>query len=313
MDKHTLFGLLLILAIVFGYSAYNNAKVQKAKQQQMEEYAEQMAQVQEKDSATVTITMDSIGGQTDNCFSPSAATIADSLNNPIAAGNDHIVETNLARYTFSAMGGFLKKIEFKDIYSYTPKDSAKKNLILFDGTDNYVNIDLTLKDHKIVKTKDLHFVSSLDDTLIITEDGEQLSLRAYPMKNVANAAGENISAVDSSSYIEYLYTFNPDDFRFGFKVNFVNMANYLYANSNSYSIDWISHMNSVEKNYEYERDITTIYYMDNTDEVDNLEERKNDSKEFTSQLKWIGFKQQFFTSVLIADSHNFDSGNLEVV
>ena len=308
MDKNTIFGLLIILAILFGYSAYNNSKVQKAKKQQMEELAEQMAQ----DSTTITIKTDSVAGNTNDDFTAMPAPQADHNFATAQAAADYFVETNLARYTFSSIGGYIKKIEFKDIYAYTPKDSAKKNLVLFDGNDNSLNLNLTLKNQKTIKTKDLLFVSEVIDTLIVTEKGEQLVLRAHPVKTETGENGAAVSKTDSGSYIEYVYTFNPDDFRFGFRVNLVNMSQYLYANSSSFSIDWEAALNNVEKNYEYERDITTIYYMDNTDDVDNLEERKPDKKEFASELKWVGFKQQFFTSVLIADSANFSSGFLKV-
>ena len=310
MDKNTLLGLLIILAILFGYSAYNNSKVQKAKQQQMEELAEQMAQQEKQDSTTITIKMDSVGGKTDNAFSPVPQVQQPDITK--ASHTDYYAETNLAKYTFSAQGGYLKKIEFKDIYAYTPKDSAKKNLILFDGENHCFNLNLTLKNQNTVNTKDFLFESESNDTLIVTEIGEQLVLRAHPVKSVTDETGVQTQSPDSASYIEYVYTFDPDNFRFSFRVNMVNMSQYLYSNSNSISMNWAAKLNNVEKNYEYERDITTIYYMDNTNKVDNLEERKPDKEEFATELKWVGFKQQFFTSVLIADSTNFNSGFLKV-
>ena len=67
-----------------------------------------------------------------------------------------------------------------------------------------------------------------------------------------------------------------------------------------------------EHNYQIERDMSTVYYMDNVDDVDNLDERKSDKKDFSSPLKWVGFKQQFFTSTLIAQSGEFSTAALEV-
>ena len=52
--------------------------------------------------------------------------------------------------------------------------------------------------------------------------------------------------------------------------------------------------------------------MDNSDEVDNLDERKPEKKDFTSPLKWISFKQQFFTTCLVTKDAPFTSGTLEV-
>jgi len=51
--------------------------------------------------------------------------------------------------------------------------------------------------------------------------------------------------------------------------------------------------------------------MDNLDKVDHLSEQNNERKNFSS-LKWIAYRQQFFTSIIIADSLNFSSGDLSV-
>ena len=290
MNKSTLFGLFLILLVLFGFSAYNTSKMQKAREQAAAEAAEQAA----RDSSTVAMPTDTLANENqenDNLF---AATSTDSLTTQTEP-NDFVVETNLARYVFSSRGGFIKKLEFKDIYAYAPKDSVKPNLVLVDDNSQAVNIALQLKNQSMLFSKDLLFEVAGDDTLIVTDnEPTEFSLRAYP------------AATDSSSYIEYLYTFTPDDFRFGFKVRFVNMSKYLYPNR-SYTLEWF-----VEQNYEYERDNSTVFYMDNTEDVDNLEERKSDKKEFSSELKWVSFKQQFFTSTLIADDACFQSGNLKV-
>ena len=295
MNKSTLFGLFLILLVLFGFSAYNTSKMQKAREQAAAEAAEQAA----RDSSTVAMPTDTLANENqenDNLF---AATSTDSLTTQTEP-NDFVVETNLARYIFSSRGGFIKKLEFKDIYAYAPKDSVKPNLVLVDDNSQAVNIALQLKNQSMLFSKDLLFEVAGDDTLIVADnEPTEFSLRAYP------------AATDSSSYIEYLYTFTPDDFRFGFKVRFVNMSKYLYPNR-SYTLEWFADLYNVEQNYEYERDNSTVFYMDNTEDVDNLEERKSDKKEFSSELKWVSFKQQFFTSTLIADDACFQSGNLKV-
>lgn len=52
--------------------------------------------------------------------------------------------------------------------------------------------------------------------------------------------------------------------------------------------------------------------MDNLGEVDDLGEKGSDKKTFTTQIKWVAFKQQFFTSVLIAKDGYFEGGELKV-
>ena len=90
------------------------------------------------------------------------------------------------------------------------------------------------------------------------------------------------------------------------------MEPYLYPNRRTFTMLWDAQPKCVEKNYDYEKNITSIYYMDNGDEVDNLDERKADHRDFTSPLKWVSFKQQFFTTCLVTTDKPFTSGTLSV-
>jgi YidC/Oxa1 family membrane protein insertase len=137
--------------------------------------------------------------------------------------------------------------------------------------------------------------------LFIDENNNTLSLKLYPI---------NEGDLDVESYIEYLYTFKNDDYSFGFRINYVNMQNYLYPNTNVFTLQWEALLKNVERNFDYEKNITTIFYMDNLEKVDDMSPTKQEKKDFSSQLKWVSFKQQFFTTVLIADSGYFSSGQL---
>jgi YidC/Oxa1 family membrane protein insertase len=212
-----------------------------------------------------------------------------------------VVETSKAVYRFSKYGGYLSFAHLKDIYCYAPKGEEKPPLILFDGENNAMNIDLMLQNQSIIKTQFCYFTSEQPDTLKIDENNHSLSLKLYPM---------NEGEIDLESYIEYLYTFKNDDYRFGFCINYVNMQNYLYPNSNVFTLQWEAMLKNVERNFDYEKNITTIFYMDNLGKVDDISPTKQEKKDFSSQLKWVSFKQQFFTTVLTADSGFFSSGQL---
>lgn len=309
MDKNTLIGLLLIFGLFLGFSFYTSSKTKKFQEQQQK--AQQEAMAQQMADTTATATLEDVPQAATAEATPAPTPRSNKFSTPdIAQEKDYVVETEKAYYTFAQKGGYIKRVELKDIYRYTPKDSTKLPLVLFDGDDNLMNIKLQCWDYSEINTADYYFLCDLGDTLKLQGDQPQtLSLKLYP--NRIDSTGSACQTLDNDSYIEYLYTFNPNDYRFGFRVNFKNMEKYLYANQHSFTLNWNADLNCVEKNYDYEKNITSIYFMDDLNKVKNLDERKNDKKELT-QLKWVSFKQQFFTSTIIADKESFSSGSLEV-
>jgi len=305
MDKNTVVGLLLIFAIVLGVSFYNSSQQRKVQEQKAQEQivgsniSSDSTEKQKPESSDEMMTNTS---QPAPAYRDSSPLIHQPFYLPDTIANSvYVVETNKAIYYFSKFGGYLKFAQLKDIYAYAPKGEEKPPLILFDGSNTAMNIDLMLQDQTTIKSRSCFFASNQPDTLLLDENNKSLSLKLYPVKN-----GE----IDQSSFIEYLYTFKNDDYSFGFHINYVNMQNYLYPNTSTFTLQWEAMLLNVERNFEYERDITTVYYMDNLNKVNELSKTKQDKKNFGSQLKWVSLKQQFFTTILIADSGYFSSGLL---
>lgn len=312
----------MIFALFMGFSFYTSQKNAKHREQVEKERMEQELKAREDSIANaVAFSMADQQNLNDSSAVATAASQAAETQKKLplyavafqmpadAQDGDFTVETNKAIYTFGRQGGYLKRIEMKEAYKFAPKDSVKPHVVLFDGDANSINIDLMLKNQATVHSKDLTFSSEVKD-LVVTKDSATLSLKVYPAGATQN--GDSAAAPVSDSYIEYLYTFYPDEYHFGYKINFVNMADYLYANNLDYTLDWNAQLSCQERNFQIERDMSTVYYMDNVDDVDNLDERKSDKKDFSSPLKWVGFKQQFFTSTLIAKSGEFSTAALAV-
>jgi len=290
-----------------GFSFYQTHRNQKIREEQEKTMAEQAAnQKQEQETLSLADTV----AQTDTTAVKETKSPAQVFSNPqVSNEDDYVVETDKAIYRFGKKGGCLKSAILKDVYRYTPKGETKQPLELFADGTNEMSIGLMLRDQTEISTKDCYFISDTEDTLKVDGKNNTLILRLYP-----NYKGEAVECgmLDNASYIEYAYSFSNEDYRFGFKIRFVNMEDYLYANKHDYTLVWNAQPECVEKNYEYEKNITSVYYMDNVNEVDNLDERKDDKKDFTSPLKWVSFKQQFFTTCLIVDDEPFQSGTLSV-
>lgn len=309
MDKNTVIGLLLIFALFLGFSFYQTSQVKKRQAAQEAQIAEEMEK--EAEDAANTLSLDALSDTTQTAQTPAVASLTPAQrfsNAQVSDDGDYVVETNKAYYYFSKKGGYLKQIEMKDIYRYTPKGAEKEPLVIYEGGSNQMAVKLMLRDQTEISTADCYFVANVDE-LVVDEKHNQLSLRIYPN---ASADSNQCQVLDNKSYVEYLYTFHPDDYRFDFEINMVNMEKYLYPNRHTFTLQWDAQPKNVEKNYDYEKNITSIYYMDNGDEVGNLDERKPDQRDFTSPLKWVAFKQQFFTTCLVTKDKSFTSGSLSV-
>ena len=309
MDKNTVIGLLLIFALFLGFSFYQTSQVKKQRAAQEAQMAEEMEK--EAEETAKTLSLENVTDTTGASAAPALAKLTPAQrfsNAQVGEDGDYVVETAKAYYRFGKKGGALKQIELKDVYRYTPKGAEKQPLVIYDGGSNNMALKLMLRDQTEISTDECYFVANTDE-LVVDDQHNKLSLRLYPNANPDSA---QCQVLDQSAYIEYLYTFDNNDYRFDYTVNFVNMEPYLYPNRRTFTLEWVAQPKCVEKNYEYEKNITSIYYMDNGDEVANLVERKPDKKDFTSPLKWVSFKQQFFTTCLVTKDKPFASGTLSV-
>ncbi len=308
MDRNTIVGLLLMLALLLGFG-YWNGKQTKENQAQ---------QAQQKEQTTTQNSSDASNSQviTPNAIDTTAKAkqqAASKNNTPFyraEAGNNDSpfveIKTDIATYSIAKQGGYLAAIEYIDIYKSAPKGEEKEKLQLFNGDNNAMNMELLLPNQMRVQTKDCYFFAQ-NGVVQLDENRQQLSMKLVPM-----LATDSGAIPDFNSYIEYIYTFENGSYELDFDIQFKGMEPYLYPNTDAFSLLWDATLLSPERNYEYEKSITTAYYMDNSRKVDHLSETSSDKKEFSSDLKWCSFKQQFFTSVLIADSGYFSSGEIAV-
>jgi len=308
MDKNTIVGLLIMLGLLIGFGLYNSSN-QKTKNQELNKQTteQKIAPVDSTNSPKPTPQDSTAYAQNQNL--PALKTNEEIyFYNPSDSLNQIIVETKIAKYSISKLGGYLSSIEFNDINKYTEKGKPKEKLILFDGKNTNMNIELMLKNQSCILTKNCFFVSDQPQIIKIADGkSQQISLKLYPV-----ISNDTANTKDPNSYLEYIYSFNANDYRVGFNIKLVNMSKYIYPNTQSLTLQWNADLKSVERNFQAEKDLSSVFFMDNLSKVSNLNERKSETKDFTTGLKWVSFKQQFFTSVLIANEGFFTSGRLKV-
>ncbi len=89
------------------------------------------------------------------------------------------------------------------------------------------------------------------------------------------------------------------------------MAPIVQSNNRNLRVDWKQDIKRQEKGRMFEERNSGLYYKFAGGSVENLSEAKNDSEERQAKIRWIAFKNQFFSSVLISkrpfNTADFDS------
>jgi YidC/Oxa1 family membrane protein insertase len=84
------------------------------------------------------------------------------------------------------------------------------------------------------------------------------------------------------------------------------MTDIIPANLNSLDLNWEMYVPQQEKGRQNEDNYTTLKYKFYQGEVDGFKVRSQkgeEENEITTRVKWMAFKDQFFSSVLIADNY----------
>ena len=280
MDKNTLIGFGLIGAVLVGFSILSRPNQEEIAQ--MKRYQDSIAVVQQE--AAKKAEMQAKLSATSEPSIQAADTSALFYNSMQGKESFTTIENAVVKLTFSNKGG--------RIYSATLKDyngQNKEPLVLFNGNDASLNFTFYNKKGAI-DTEDLFFTPvNVSDTTVT-------------MRLVA----------DSASYIDFNYALNNDSYLMNFTIQAVNMRNKLSSSINYVDIDWKQRARQIEKGFKFEERYSTLTYKFSGDDTDELSGAKDVEESIPGRLDWIAFKNQFFSSVFIAEQ-DFEQSELTSV
>lgn len=281
MDKNTITGLILIAAVLIGFtllsrpSAEDIAKQQEQHRRDSIAYAQTLQQenaqidtlVKKEDKANDFFTVQ----QTD-----STASAIDSLQ--VSEQPEQLVtlENEKIKVVFSTKGGKMVSAELKEYKHYNKVDP----LYLFDNDGDF-SLQLINKDRKSLETKNLAF------TPVETQDKYSLIMRY---------------AYTEDQYIDFIYKLAEDDYMMKYDINLVGLQSMLDRNTaDIFQINWKHMMRRQEKSVKNEQRYSHVSYKYIGGDVKELSSDKSEQLEVKEPSKWIAFKNQFFAPILIAD------------
>ena len=117
------------------------------------------------------------------------------------------------------------------------------------------------------------------------------------------------------SSLDFIYTVKPDDYMVQFDIKGTGLNGVLAPSTTALDMVWRQKIRQQEQGIKYENRYTALYYKFLSDDVEQLSESKSEDKKVSGRLKWIAYKDKFFSTVMIADegfeSATFDSKMVE--
>ena len=188
---------------------------------------------------------------------------------------DVVLENDLVKVTLSTRGGRVSQVELK---KYTTEVGPEKaNIQLFrDATDGY-SFRFNTAEQRI-DTRDFNFTPVMEGDTAVT-------MMLQP---------------DSGAEWGIRYALAADGYTVSMNIIQRGMSSILPPNTSSMEFAWHQKMARNELGRTFEERNSAIYYKYIGEGVDELNANKDDSEELTGRLRWVAFKNQFFSSVIIA-------------
>ena len=83
-------------------------------------------------------------------------------------------------------------------------------------------------------------------------------------------------------------------------MNTYNLNDVIASNTNFLTLYWGVDMPQLEKSRDFESRYTGVYYNFSNNDVEHLSLTGDEKVDLPTSVKWVAYKQQFFSSVLIA-------------
>ena len=347
MDKNTILGLLLMGAVIFGFTWLNapdESQVSKSNEEVAKEKSSEMSLVGDSISAkewsNIVAVVKQYGKQTDNGEVALAnenvnLTVAgDVLKGSVACGDtvftvddlkkaaapDSRLITNAALASLrTAVSSFTK---YSNFVKFVSGDSTTVKL-----KNNLLDIDIATKGGMISRVELLNYTAYSNGkngpAVLFENNNNSYSFvlnthtQRYDTKDFYfTPIVENDSTVlmklefEKSVSFGIRYTLPNDSYKVRMEVVQQNMDAIIPTNIANMDFQWSQMVQRHERGEMFEERNSALYYKYLGGDTDYLSETGSDNEDVEDKLKWVAFKDQFFSCVLIADSYFLGTNEL---
>ena len=277
MDRNTVIGFSLIFLILTGYYWYTapspeqQALIQKS-QDSLNRIVLEKEQTQNK--------LDSAKFNQKNANSIAKDSVVKDKTNFAALSTGVAKELSIANknliITINSQGGAVSKVVLSQ---YHRADSTP--LVLLDPIDNHQSWTWTDQNGQTINSANYFWQ-------VVNQTPKSLSLKLK---------------INDSSYVQQDYSLT-DTNMFVVNYNFTihGMNNYIRRGNSDFKLSWNATLNKQERHKKWEDQNTSLVYKMPAEDPENLKITEPATEILKNRLEWFGFKQQYFSSLLINKS-----------
>ena len=306
MDKNTLIGISLCIAIFIGFSLWNRPSEEQLAMQQR--YRDSIAQVQQRqaeaeyqqsrqrdslEKAALALSDTTQAGADSAAVANYKAKFGKFAPAAFGTDKDIVISNNKMIVTLSTKGAMIKSVQLRDFKT----NSGDSLFVVQRNPQNEINLDF-FAGNNAISTKNLFF----------TFDGaaDQQATPNLPCDALFRAY------VDESSWLEFAYKLADDSYILDYTITFHNLDGVVNTNSSYIDLTWNQFLPMLERGNTWEVNNSGIYYKYDGDDVEDLGLTGEYADEkLAGSTKWLAFKGQYFSSILISKS-TFANGQLQI-
>ena len=285
MDKNTWIGFLLIAAIVIGFTWIQRpSKAELAERQRVQDSIN-IARITAEEAQRLSDSLQLVASQTTQTETVSPEQVQERIQAAYgtfanaAQGEERFVtlQNEKVRLTLSTLGGRIKHAE---LLEYKASGDTINPLSLFRGDESAFGLTLITSNNRILQTDNLFF------TPVASDASDKAIMR--------------LQTTSEDAWLDFVYELS-DNYMVHLSIEPHNMQTELAQNINSLELQWRQLIPQQEQGRKFEERYAQLQYMLVGGDIEKLSESKDDNAKENARIKWIGYKDQFFSTVLIAD------------
>ena len=288
MDKRSIFAYILIGLVLITYFNFSQPSAEQIQAQK------ELAEATRREE----LRKDSIVKADEAKFLSQIDDNSSLFYNVLKGENKNVtIQNEKIKVDISTYGGRIASVSLKDY-----EDQNGGNVVIFDSKDK-INVTEANKDLNGSNTINFFFKSNLADRNINTNE-----LFFTPVNATDSSVVMRLDFKKGGRYIDFEYSLLGNSQMVNLNVTAHNMNDII--SGNEANITWKQFIRQLEPGYEFEQRFSSATYKPVDDDSDYLSQMADKSEKIEEPLKWLAYKNQFFSSIMIA-GENFTDADIK--